>query len=39
MRTIIAGVGYMNLSDSSVGPLSILELKKSVGLTTLKSMT
>ena len=28
MRTIIAGVGYMNLSDSSVGPVAILELKK-----------
>ncbi len=28
MRTIIAGVGYMNLSDSSVGPMAILELKK-----------
>ncbi len=28
MRTIIAGVGYMNLSDSSIGPLAILELKK-----------
>ena len=28
MRTIIAGVGYMNLSDSSVGPLAINELKK-----------
>ena len=28
MRTMIAGVGYMNLSDSSIGPLAILELKK-----------
>ncbi len=28
MRTIIAGVGYMNLSDSSIGPVAILELKK-----------
>lgn len=28
MRTIIAGVGYMNLSDSSVGPLAIEALKK-----------
>ncbi len=28
MRTIIAGVGYMNLSDSSVGPVAILELQK-----------
>ena len=28
MRTIIAGVGYMNLSDSSIGPLAIAELKK-----------
>lgn len=25
---MIAGVGYMNLSDSSVGPVAILELKK-----------
>jgi len=28
MRTIIAGVGYMNLSDSSIGPVAIVELKK-----------
>jgi len=28
MRTIIAGVGYMNLSDSSVGPIAAAELKK-----------
>ncbi|MEO5722149.1 MAG: hydrogenase maturation protease [Chthoniobacterales bacterium] len=28
MRTIIAGVGYINLSDSSVGPMSIEALKK-----------
>lgn len=28
MRTIIAGVGYMNLSDSSIGPVAIMELKK-----------
>ncbi len=28
MRTIIAGVGYMNLSDSSIGPVAILELQK-----------
>ena len=28
MRTIIAGVGYMNLSDSSVGPVAIQALKK-----------
>jgi hydrogenase maturation protease len=28
MRTIIAGVGYMNLSDSSIGPVAILELKQ-----------
>src|SRR6266542_1973628 len=24
MRTIIAGVGYINLSDSSVGPISVV---------------
>lgn len=28
MRTIIAGVGYMNLRDSSIGPVAITELKK-----------
>lgn len=28
MRTIIAGVGYANLSDSSVGPIAIEALKK-----------
>ena len=28
MRTIIAGVGYMNLSDSSVGPIAVDALKK-----------
>ena len=28
MRTIISGVGYMNLSDSSIGPVAIAELKK-----------
>ncbi|MDQ6765446.1 MAG: hydrogenase maturation protease [Verrucomicrobiota bacterium] len=28
MRTIIAGVGYMNLSDSSVGPLVVQALKQ-----------
>src|SRR6266571_8839682 len=28
MRTIIAGVGYINLSDSSVGPMAVEALKK-----------
>ena len=28
MRTIIAGVGYFNLSDSSVGPIVVEALKK-----------
>src|ERR687888_926322 len=28
MRTLIAGVGYSNLSDSSVGPIAAAELKK-----------
>jgi hydrogenase maturation protease len=28
MRTIIAGVGYINLSDSSVGPIAVETLKK-----------
>jgi hydrogenase maturation protease len=28
MRTIIAGIGYANLSDSSVGPIAIEALKK-----------
>jgi hydrogenase maturation protease len=28
MRTLIAGVGYSNLSDSSVGPIAVAELKK-----------
>ena len=28
MRALIAGVGYLNLSDSSVGPVAISELKK-----------
>lgn len=28
MRTIIAGVGYANLSDSSIGPAAVTELKK-----------
>ncbi|MGI8482354.1 MAG: hydrogenase maturation protease [Chthoniobacterales bacterium] len=28
MRTIIAGVGYINLSDSSIGPMAIEALKK-----------
>jgi hydrogenase maturation protease len=28
MRTIIAGVGYLNLSDSSVGPMAVEALKK-----------
>lgn len=28
MRALIAGIGYINLSDSSVGPVAITELKK-----------
>jgi hydrogenase maturation protease len=28
MRTLIAGVGYSNLSDSSIGPIAAAELKK-----------
>ena len=28
MRTLIAGVGYSNLSDSSIGPVAAAELKK-----------
>jgi len=28
MRTLIAGIGYSNLSDSSVGPIAAAELKK-----------
>jgi hydrogenase maturation protease len=28
MRTLIAGVGYSNLSDSSIGPMATAELKK-----------
>jgi hydrogenase maturation protease len=28
MRTLIAGVGYSNLSDSSIGPMAVAELKK-----------
>jgi hydrogenase maturation protease len=28
MRTIIAGVGYINLSDSSIGPIAVEALKK-----------
>jgi hydrogenase maturation protease len=28
MRTLIAGVGYSNLSDSSIGPMAAAELKK-----------
>ncbi len=28
MRTIVAGVGYINLSDSSIGPMAIEALKK-----------
>src|SRR5262245_14858617 len=28
MRSLIAGVGYLNLSDSSVGPIVAAELKK-----------
>ena len=28
MRTIIAGVGYINLSDSSIGPVAVEALKK-----------
>jgi len=30
MRTLIAGVGYSNLSDSSIGPIAAAELKKHV---------
>ncbi len=30
MRTIIAGVGYINLSDSSIGPVAVEALKKEV---------
>jgi len=28
MRSLIAGVGYINLSDSSIGPIAAAELKK-----------
>ncbi len=28
MRSLIAGIGYINLSDSSVGPIAAAELKK-----------
>jgi len=28
MRTLIAGVGYSNLSDSSIGPIAAAELKR-----------
>jgi len=30
MRTLIAGIGYANLSDSSVGPIAIEALKKEI---------
>ena len=36
MRTLIAGIGYSNLSDSSIGPIAAAELKKKLLPATIK---